>query len=131
MNLRDLLAEIEALRERVRTLENRPRNLPGDGGGYTRPFVVLVTKDGGVAGDASTECSYTYTVKKLNDSTELGTEVTPEAPRLHYVAYWYAGETRTGATGDTTSRYGLACYASGSLVLLYAFGEIPKEDACP
>jgi len=51
MNLRDLLAEIEALRERVRTLENRPRNLPG----YITPTETGVeTQDSGEQVQAAT-----------------------------------------------------------------------------
>ena len=103
-----------------------------------RPFAVLVTKDGGVAGSESTECTYTYTVKALDDATTLrknaagdnATGMTPEVPLLHYVAYWYAGETRT-APAVATSRYALACYDNdGDLHLLICYGEIGKDDAC-
>jgi len=105
--------------------------------GYT--FAVLVTKDGGVAGGAAAECTYTYIVKALNDSTTLkkntagddATEMTPEVPRLHYTEYWYAGETRA-APAVATSRYGLAAYDNGGdLRLLKCYGEIAKDTSCP
>lgn len=93
-------------------------------------FPVLVTKDGGVAGSDTTECTYTYIVKLLDDTTVLATTVTPETPRLHYCGYWYAGETRT-APAAATSRYAIACYdTSGNLKLLQCFGEIGKDNDC-
>ncbi|MBE3133087.1 MAG: hypothetical protein IMZ55_06415 [Acidobacteria bacterium] len=95
----------------------------------SEPFTVKVEKDGGVAGDDATECSYTYTVKDLSGNT-LDTTVTPETPRLHYTAYWYAGETRT-LPNVATSVYGLACWDGATLVLLQCFGEVAKDDACP
>lgn len=92
-------------------------------------FVVKVTKDGsGVSGSASADCTYTYTVKDLAGVT-LGAALTPQTPRLHYVAYWYAGETRT-APAVATSIYGLACWDADTLVLLHCFGEIAKDDPC-
>jgi len=107
-----------------------------DGGGA---FPVMVTKDGGVVGSDSTECTWTYTVKELDDTTILrkntaggaATAITPQTPRLHYCAYWYAGETRT-APAAATSRYGLACRAAnGDLTLLVCYGEIATDDVCP
>lgn len=120
---------------------HREPNLPvrdGDGGGGGDKFAVLVTMDGGDVGSETAECTYTYTVKALDDSTILrknnagdnATGMTPEVPRLHYVGYWYAGETRT-APAVATSRYGLACYdADGDLHLLICYGEIGKDNPC-
>lgn len=120
----------------------REPNLPvrhaGGGNAAGAGFDVLVTKDAGDAGSDSAECTYTYTVKALDDSTtlrkntagDLATGMTPERPRYHYVEYWYAGETRT-APAVATSRYGLAAYdADGDLHLLVAYGEIDKDTAC-
>ena len=106
-----------------------------DGGGS---FAVMVTKDGGVAGDDDQECTYTYTVKELDDSTVLrkntagdaATGMTPQTPRLHYCSYYHAGESRAAPSGYT-SRYALACRAAnGDLKLLICCGEIAKEDTC-
>ena len=129
-----------------------PNAIGGGGGGFasrrgptpgsaTQPFFVLVSKDSGSDGDpdTTTECTWKYEVRDLDDSTvlpknaagALATGITPETPRMHYAHYWYAGETRTGATGDTTSRYGLACYdIDGDLHLLICFGEILEETVC-
>jgi len=94
------------------------------------PFVVSIEMDGGVAGGAAAECNYTYTVKDLTATSTLGTEITPETPRQHYMEYWYAGETRT-APAVATSNFGLACIdASGQLTLLVAYGEILKDTVC-
>jgi len=113
-------------------------------------FFVLVTKDAGDSGGAAAECTWTYTVKELDDSTVLeknvagdaATGMTPQVPRLHYVAYWYAGETRTDVSPlVATSRLALACRLStadkpvtgdlgGDLRLLICFGEMPKSSGC-
>ena len=114
-------------------------------------FPVIVTKDAGVSGGAAAECTWTYTVKALDDSATLkknaagdsATGMTPQVPRLHYVAYWYAGETRTDVSPNVaTSRLALACRLNtankpvsgdlgGDLRLLICFGEMPKSDVCP
>lgn len=100
--------------------------------------LALVTKDGGSGGGGSSECTWTYTVKELDDSTILvknsagdpATSMTPETPRFHYTEYWYAGETRTAPAG-ATSRYAFVAYGvNGVLHLLVCFGEIPKDEVC-
>jgi len=98
-------------------------------GGTSSVFPVLVTKDGGASGDESSECTWTYTVKQLDDETVLATAMTPQVPRLHYVGYYYAGELRP-APFAYTSRYGLACYNGPTLILLVCFGEIGKDGGC-
>ena len=103
-----------------------------------KAFAVMVTKDGGVAGGETAECTWTYTVKALDDTAVLPKNsdgddaegMTLETPRYHFCAYWYAGETRT-APAVATSRYGLACYDNGGdLHLLVCYGEIQKDDPC-
>ena len=108
--------------------DNLPARLaPGGEGAGTRTFAVMVTKDGGVSGGAAAECTYTYTVKNLAEDVTLGTLVTPQVPRLHFCAYWFAGETRT-APAVATSRRGLAYYdENGTLILQHVPGEIGKE----
>ena len=112
-------------------LKYQPELLPESTEDTGVTFAVLLTKYDGVSGGAAAECTWRYTVLALDDSTTLATAVTPETPRLHYVAYWYAGETRD-APAAATSRYGLACYDNtGALHLLAAFGEIGKQKiAC-
>uniref|UniRef100_A0A6M3IKN0 Uncharacterized protein n=1 Tax=viral metagenome TaxID=1070528 RepID=A0A6M3IKN0_9ZZZZ len=95
-------------------------------------FPVLLTKTSGAAGGAGAICAYLYTVLALDDATELGTGAAPVKDRIYGVTYWYPGETRTGEGGGVASRYGLATYdAGGNLLLLDAYGEIPKMTACP
>jgi len=53
-------------------------------------FPVLVTKDGGQAGDADTDCSFTYTVKDLA-GVELATAVSPQCGRLPKTEYVESG----------------------------------------
>jgi len=92
-------------------------------------FAVMLTKDGGLSGGEAQECGYTYTVKDLTETVTFDTAVTPQVPRLHFIEYWYAGETRD-APASTTSRCGLACYFSGTLILLVAYGEVAKDSPC-
>lgn len=66
------------------------------------PFMVDLTQTGGSAGDASTLCSFTYTVKRIGSTVTIGTSMSPEASfaRTHKMtasaasrgqAYWHAG----------------------------------------
>jgi len=113
-------------------IRDRRANLPvrvAASGAVQGLRLVLVTKDGGAAGSDSTECSYTYTVKALDDSTVLAEAQLPQVPRYHYVEYWYAGEDRGGDLGET-SRLALAAEYNGAITLLICFGEIAKDDAC-
>ena len=109
------------------------RGLPEAGGslaGGGGVFPVMLTKYDGNPGGAAQECSYRYTVKDITETDTLATAVTPETPRLHYCAYWYAGETRD-APAVATSRRGLAYYdEDGTLILSRADGEIGKNNVC-
>jgi len=110
-------------------------------------FPALVTKDGGDAGNGDlfqgdlADCSYTYTVKTLDDQTTLkkdangnpAVNMVPERARYRNTAYWYAGEFRGRPNvNDYTSRYALAARTpDGTLLLLDCYGEIAKDQACP
>lgn len=86
-------------------------------------MLVKVEKDGGDAGDASTTCTFTYTVKTLGDDT-LEEEVTPEQARYENCAYLEAG------AGDR-SEYAIAAKnEDNDLILLWVPGEIPDTTAC-
>jgi len=103
----------------------------GAGGTEGATFPVLVTKDGGVSGGAAAECTWTYEVRALDDTTVLAEDVTPEQARLHYVGYIYAGEDQGDSLG-VTSRYAIAAYdATNTLRLLYVPGEIADYNVCP
>jgi len=81
-------------------------------------FPVLVTKDGGEAGDADTDCSFTYTVNDLA-SFELDTALTPECSRLPKTEY-----AEPGADSPAVAYRN----ASGSLHLYHVAGEVPVTD---
>jgi len=105
---------------------------PGESPG-SDVFLCRVVKDGGVAGDAAADCTWTYEVTDLAGNTlkkdDAGNDaaaMTPVAPRQRFCEYWYAGEDRAPAT----SAYALAAYDGADLVLLTCFSEIPKEDTC-
>ena len=78
-------------------------------------FPVTVTKDGGEAGDASTDCSFTYTVKDLA-SFELETALTPECGRLPKTEYAEPGADSPAVADRDTS---------GSPHLYHVAGEVP------
>ncbi|MBN2581475.1 MAG: hypothetical protein JXL80_00295 [Planctomycetes bacterium] len=78
-------------------------------------FPVTVTKDGGEAGDAGTDCSFTYTVKDLA-GFELETALSPECGRLPKTEYAeVSAESAAVAYRD----------ASGGLHLYHVAGEVP------
>jgi len=119
-------------------LENHPVRI-GQGVSTVGAVIgALVTVDGGAAGGEDSECTWTYTVKTLDDSRVLkknvagdaATGMTPERPRYHFTEYWYAGETRT-APAVATSRYATILYlADGTLILLDCLGEIAVDFDC-
>jgi len=81
-------------------------------------FAVLVTKDGGVAGDAATDCTFTYTVKDLFGA-ELATALSPLRPRFANTEY----------VEPSADSPGIAWYdPQGDLRLLEAVEEVPKTD---
>jgi len=110
-------------------------------------FLALVTKDGGDAGNGDifqgdlADCSYTYTVKTLDDQTILkkdangnpAVNMVPERARYRNTEYWYAGEFRGRPNvNDYTSRYALVARTpDGTLLLLDCYGEIAKDQDCP
>jgi hypothetical protein len=92
-----------------------------DAGGGVR--FVKVEKDGGVAGNASTDCTWTYTVKTLGDVT-METTISPEQER-------YPKTTYLEAAASGRSEYALAEYVSGTLKLIWVPGEIADTSTCP
>jgi len=78
-------------------------------------FPVLVTKDGGNAGDIITNCSFTYTVKDLA-GFELKTALAPECGRLPMTEYSEPSAESPGVAYRD---------ASGTLHLYHVAGEVP------
>lgn len=83
------------------------------------PQIVTVAKDGGVAGSASTTCTWTYTITDLA-GTELATGLTPHRPRHTNVIYTQAPDGSRG----------WAEWVDDEWVLLVAFQEIENSDDC-
>jgi hypothetical protein len=82
------------------------------------PIPVTVTKDGGVAGSPSANCTWTYTVKDQAGNT-LATAKTPKVPRVANCQYNQPADNSPG----------LAYYdAAGTLQLYHAAEEIPTTD---
>lgn len=85
---------------------------------YRSTFAVKVTKDGGSAGTSSTACTWTYTVKDLDDNI-LGTSVAVQKARPN-------GLITEAAAGS----YGVAFYDIDTLKL-WDVAEVPDTDPCP
>ncbi len=68
-------------------------------------FAVGLTEDGGSAGNASTQCSFTYTVKTLDAATTLGTAMTPGKQRPTVGAMLSGGGLAGAGYYDTTSTF--------------------------
>jgi len=82
-------------------------------------FAVSVTQTGGSAGTKDTACSFSYTVKDL-DETELATDASPAKPRRS------SGKTVAG------SGYGTAFYAADKSLVLWDAGEVAAvRTDCP
>jgi len=82
-------------------------------------FAVKVTQTGGAAGDATTACTFTYTVEDLNN-VSLGTSMSPELRR-----------TATGKYSAPSARSIGQAYYDGSAVLhLYDANEVPFVESC-
>ena len=89
-----------------------------------RVRLVKVSNDGGAAGDASTDCTFTYSLYTLDGTTELATSVTPEVARLSATTYLAA------ATGGRSGYALAACDEDGNWLLLCLPGERPDNSAC-
>jgi len=84
-------------------------------------FRVTVTEEGGAAGDAGTNCAYTYTVNDGRTGDELGTGKTPERSRYPKCAY----------EQPAADSPGLAYWDSDFVLHLYeALEEIPVSTEC-
>lgn len=104
-----------------------------------RVVLKYVTQAGGAAGGGGVDCTWTYTVKELNDSTtarlnsdgDPATAMTPEYARIAGLPYDYAGQSLGGSPETFLSRLAL-CERSpdGVLHLLLPLGERPNLSDC-
>lgn len=81
-------------------------------------FPVMLTEDGGAPGDATTACSFTYTVKTLSGTTLLS-EATPE---------WRPQNLGALTSGD--EKVGQAYFKDDGTVSLYMAAEQIDAEAC-
>jgi len=82
-------------------------------------FAVNLTKDGGTDGDSTTQASYTYTAKSLNDAVTYGTSLTPKKQRP--------------AVGTVTSGdglIGLGYFDDAGNFQLYDANEVKTWEVC-
>lgn len=92
--------------------------------------LVEIEWDGGVAGDSSTDCTFTYTLKDL-EGNELATDISPETARYPNTTYLAAAATGAGTgTGGGRSSYAVAYNLDGTWLLLHIPGEIAASGAC-
>lgn len=83
-------------------------------------FPVRLSQTGGSAGDSSTQCSFSYTVKDITNTDTLGTGVSMTGN----------GQRIVNAT-MTAGTYGVAYYSNaGSIVLIWADERISQTN-CP
>jgi hypothetical protein len=86
-------------------------------------FIVKVKKDGGVAGDDTTDCTFTYSIHMLDAATltnPLAEGLTPKRKRLPKTTYI--------AGGDST--WGMATFKNESWSLLDVYEELPDTSVC-
>jgi hypothetical protein len=124
MDLNTLMQEIRTLWRRIAGLEARVANLPvrpALGGQVGNIIPCRVQQNGGSAGDSTTNCSFTYDIYALDNSSKVNTSggaVTPKGtPRVAKVTY----------TAATYGHYYLD--TDGSYVLLL-YNEAPAQEDC-
>ncbi len=84
-------------------------------------FAVICIKDGGAAGDGTSTCSWTYTVKTIAGK-EIGTTKSPDKPRIANVEY---------EVPNALGVRGIAYIDAGGGVRLYDVCERPVTEECP
>lgn len=89
------------------------------------PFIVTVAEDGGVAGDATTNCSFTYSVSGyLSGDTPHHTAITPLAARQEKIAY------TAGTVGQAIILSPETPNTIPQIKLLQVFDEVPTTNIC-
>ena len=93
----------------------KPKSLVPQG-----PFIAFVTKDGGVAGDDTTNTSLTYRIDSFNGD-KLVDAATPLMPRF----------VKTTYAIPPADSYALCAYdENGDILLLWVPKEFPDDTAC-
>lgn len=95
---------------------------PAPRGRATHPqtlFAVRVTIDGGAAGSATTNCTWTYAVS-LDSGYALGTGMTPKRRRFPDTPY-------TTTPNDT---WGAGFFDKDGVFVLWDANELPETEEC-
>lgn len=94
-----------------------------------RPLFVPVEceVDGGVAGDDTTDCSFTYAVIDLNNGLTIATGATPDRRRLEKTTH--KTESSNGANDDTSKAWAYF-ETDGSFILVWPWNELPVTATC-
>jgi hypothetical protein len=88
--------------------------------GFSGAFPVQVTQAGGADGTATSPASWTYTVKTVDGTVTLGTNVALNRPRPN----------GSMAVNSASPAFGLAFMDSTAALRLWDAGEVPNTDAC-
>ena len=92
-------------------------------------FIVRVEQSGGEAGDATTQCSFTYIVYDLQggilDDTD-NNPIEPERPRPEFGTI----VAPTSDLGGGGNPYGIAFYDETDTFHLWDVGEVPAVEVC-
>lgn len=122
-----LIQVIDALLQRITVVGGRMRRIGTNmvieiddtTVGKRRMFPVKPTQVGGVAGDTTTKCSFTYDVTDINGAA-LGTAMTPEKNRTSLGAHV------APAAGD----FGVGFYDADGSFKLWDANEVIDTEAC-
>lgn len=113
-----LIDDVTRLKRLVRALESKIRKRREPRKWATIP--VLVTQTGGSAGNLTTQCSFTYTVKNRQGTTLL-TGAAQIRPRPSVGAM----------VAQSADSIGIALYDETGTLVLWDAGEVPDPEGCP
>ena len=130
---------IAVLEEMIEEVSSRPMILDS-ADGFKQAAVIMQS---GSSGDQASECSWTYNVytdetTTIPMQTMVGGNIVdatgsnaikPENPRLHFVSYFYAGQTRT-APAETTSTQAIAWNDPTGVLHIIVPCEIEDDGPC-
>lgn len=116
---RIVLQEVRQLRRQVSRTSRSSRRAGHPTFRSSGAFVCTVRQTGGSAGNATTQCSFTYEVKDLN-GTVIGTGKTPKRPR----------PTVGKMDKPPDNNPGIAYYDGSNVLQLWDAGEVMDTSAC-
>jgi hypothetical protein len=91
-------------------------------------FPVLVSKDGGSAGDEDNPCTYTYTVTDLAGTITYGTGMSPAKPRTSKGAMVYQSGTPAYGTGFWDNDQEFVLWDAGEVFQVAVCEDLCEEE---